>query len=196
MKEFTQKSYSPVSTFSIPYDSRVFRDLAKQAAGGDGPAFQKIYDAIAGRMYSLCLRYAGNAEDADDWFQDGFMKLYRSLDSFRAEGSFEGWARQIFITSCLDGIKKRKKLIPVLWEGFDKASAEHGGDTRLIRDDLFRVIRQLPKGCQTVINLYLVEGYNHKEIGELLNISEQGSKSRLFRGRVLLSRFLTSGSAR
>ena len=168
----------------------IFEVLAEKASRGDDRSFQLIYDAIAGKMYSLCLRYAGNANDANDWFQEAFVKLYRHLSSFRGEGSFEGWARTVFVSTCLDGIKKRNLLLPGLPEGLDKASDDLTGYDRLTNDDLVRAIRQLPDGYRTVVNLHMVEGYSHKEIGELMNISEEGSRSQLFRARVLLQKML------
>src|SRR5580692_6115116 len=169
----------------------VFEVLVEKASRGDDRSFQQIYDAIAGKMYSLCLRYAGNTEDANDWFQESFVKLYRNLSAFRGEGSFEGWARRIFVSSCIDGIKKRNQLMPGLPEGVDKATDDLTGYDKLTNDDLIAYIRRLPDGYRTVINLYLVEGYSHKEIGEMLNISEEGSRSQLFRARTLLQKMLT-----
>jgi RNA polymerase sigma factor (sigma-70 family) len=169
----------------------VYEVLVEKASRGDERSFQQIYDAIAGKMYSLCLRYAGNAEDANDWFQESFVKLYRHLSAFRGEGSFEGWARRIFVSVCIDGIKKRNRLLPVLPDGVDKASDDLTGYDKLTNDDLIGYIRQLPDGYRTAVNLYLVEGYSHREIGELLNISEEGSRSQLFRARVLLQKMLT-----
>ena len=171
-----------------------FEVLAEKASGGDERSFQQIYDAIAGKMYSLCLRYAGNTEDANDWFQEGFVKLYRHLPAFRGDGSFEGWARRIFISASIDGLKKRDQLLPALSDDIDKASDDLTGYDKLANDDLIRHIRQLPDGYRTVINLYMVEGYNHKEIGEMLNISEEGSRSQLFRARVLLQKMLTKAN--
>jgi RNA polymerase sigma factor (sigma-70 family) len=159
--------------------------LAGKASGKDNLYFKKIYDAIGGKMYSLCLRYAGNKEDANDWFQEGFLKLYHYLPSFRAEGSFEGWARRIFVNACIDGVKKRN-LLPVLLERIDITAPGLTGYDNLTNEDLIQCIRQLPDGYRTVVNLYLVEGYNHKEIGGMLNISEEGSRSQLFRARTLL----------
>lgn len=169
-----------------------FEVLAEKASKGDDRSFQQIYDAIAGKMYSLCLRYAGNAEDANDWFQEGFVKLYKHLTSFRGEGSFEGWARRIFVSTCIDSIKKRNLLLPALSDSFDKASDDLTGYDKLTSNDLMQIIRQLPDGYRTVVNLYMVEGYNHKEIGGMLNISEEGSRSQLFRARNLLQKMLTN----
>jgi RNA polymerase sigma-70 factor (ECF subfamily) len=169
-----------------------FEVLAEKASKGDQRSFQQIYDAIAGKMYSLCLRYAGNSEDANDWFQEGFVKLYRHLTTFRGDGSFEGWARTIFVSTCIDGIKKRNLLLPVLPPGVDPATPDDlSGYDRLTNEDLIGYIRRLPSGYRTVLNLYMVEGYTHKEIGEFLNISEEGSRSQLHRARHLLKKMLT-----
>ena len=138
-------------------------------------------------MYSVCLRYAGNKEDANDWFQDGFLRLYRNLSSFRGECAFEGWARRIFVNVCIDGLKKRN-LLSALAESMDIKTPELTGYDKLTNEDLIKCIRRLPDGYRAVVNLYLVEGYNHKEIGEMLNISEEGSRSQLFRARALLQK--------
>jgi RNA polymerase sigma-70 factor (ECF subfamily) len=167
-----------------------FEVLAQEASKGDNRSFQQIYDAIAGKMYSLCLRYAGNANDANDWFQEGFLKLYRNLGGFRSEGSFEGWARRVFVGTCIDCIKKRSLLISGLRDDQDVPSDDLSGYDKLTNEDLLRSIRQLPDGYRTVVNLYLVEGYSHKEIGDMLDISEEGSRSQLFRARVLLQKML------
>lgn len=171
--------------------SPVFEVLTQKASGGDNQSFQQIYDAIAGKMYSLCLRYAGNANDANDWFQEGFVKLYRNLSGFRGEGSFEGWARKIFVGTCIDFIKKRKILFSVISDEMEVAARDLSGYDKLTNEDLMKSIRRLPDGYRTVINLYLIEGFNHKEIGEMLNISEEGSRSQLFRARVLLQKILS-----
>ena len=168
-----------------------FEVLAEKAAKGDQPSFQQIYDAIAGKMYSLCLRYAGNANDANDWFQEGFLKLYRHLSAYRSEGAFEGWARRIFVGTCIDCLKKRNNLLPAIEEHWQHPSSEEpSGYDKLTNDDLIALIQRLPPGYRTVLNLCLVEGYNHKEIGEMLNITEEGSRSQLHRARALLQKML------
>ena len=171
-------------------DNNLMETLAAMAAKGDCRSFKIMYDLIARKMYCLCLRYAGNADDANDWFQDGFLKLYRNLSAFRFEGSFEGWARRIFVTTCIDGIKKRKILFPELPDDYDEACAEPDAFDLLSGKDIFTAIHQLPFRYRTVVNLYVVKGYNHKQIGELLSISTEGSRSRLFRGRLLLKKNL------
>lgn len=166
----------------------LFEVLTQKAANGDNKAFQQLYDHIAGKMYSLCLRYAGNANDANDCFQEGFVKLYRHLAGFRGDGSFEGWARRIFVGTCIDFIRKKKAVLTSISEDIDIASDGLNGYDKLTNEDLMKMIRQLPDGYRTVINLNLVEGYNHKEIGEMLDISEEGSRSQLFRARAYLQK--------
>lgn len=168
--------------------SPFFEVLTQQAANGDEKAFQELYSHIAGRMYSLCLRYAGNADDANDCFQEGFIKLYRHLAGYRGEGSFEGWARRIFVGCCIDFIKKKRIVLTAITDDMDFASDTLNGYDKLTNDELMKMISTLPDGYRTVINLYLVEGYNHKEIGEMLDISEEGSRSQLFRARVYLQK--------
>lgn len=164
--------------------------LAKRAAEGDDRSFQELYNAISGKMYSLCLRYSGNSNDANDWFQEGFEKLFYNLASFRGQGSFEGWARRIFLNTCIDQINKRNLVSPIQTEEIEVEADELNGFDRLAADDLIRLVRDLPDGYRTVFNLYLIEGYSHREIGELLQISEEGSRSQLYRARVLLQKML------
>ena len=167
-----------------------FEVLIQKAAEGDNKAFKEIYDAISGKMYSLCLRYAGNENDANDFFQEGFIKLYRNLKSFRGEGSFEGWARKVFVRVCIDYLKKNKVFFSVINDDMPVSSDNLSGYDKISGDDLLRIVRKMPDGYRTVVNLYLVEGYSHKEIGEILNITEEGSRSQLYRARLSLQKML------
>src|ERR1700743_530633 len=121
---------------SIRNASPDFEVLTEKAIGGDNPSFQQIYDAIAGKMYSLCLRYAGNAHDANDWFQEGFLKLYKSLSGYRGDGSFEGWARRVFVGTCIDGIKKRNQSFSLTIGDTDVSSTSLSGYDKLANEDL------------------------------------------------------------
>ncbi len=168
-----------------------FDVLIQKAIDGDSQAFREIYNAISGKMYSLCLRYAGNQNDANDCFQEGFIKLYRNLKSFRGEGSFEGWARKVFVRICIDYIKKHKSFLAEYSEELPVVSEDPGVSEKLGNEDLMKLIHQMPEGYRTVINLYLVEGYSHKEISEMLSISEEGSRSQLYRARTNLQKMLS-----
>ena len=164
--------------------------LVKRAAEGDEPAFNQIYNQISGKMYSLCLRYATNPDQANDFFQDGFIKLYKNLSSFRDEGSFEGWARRIFVTTSLDGLKKKSIPFADLDENFNIEATNNSVFDKLSLDRLMKIIMDLPSGYRTIINLYVIENYSHKEIGDMLGISESGSKSKLHKARTYLKTLL------
>lgn len=164
--------------------------LVKRAAEGDEPAFNQIYNQISGKMYSLCLRYATSPDEANDFFQDGFIKLYKNLSSFRDEGSFEGWARRIFVTTSLDGLKKKRIPFADLDENFNIEATNNSVLDKLSLDHLMKIITDLPSGYRTIINLYVIENYSHKEIGEMLGITESGSKSKLHKARTYLKNLL------
>jgi RNA polymerase sigma factor (sigma-70 family) len=164
--------------------------LISRAAEGDESAFRVIYDSIKGKMYSLCLRYASNAEEANDFFQDGCIKLYRNLGAYRNEGSFEGWARRVFVTCCLDALKKKKVAFAEINENFNVASDYTDAIDKMSMDRLMKIIQELPEGYKTIINLYVIENYSHKEIGDMLGISESGSKSKLHKARTYLKNLL------
>jgi RNA polymerase sigma factor (sigma-70 family) len=164
--------------------------LIKRAAEGDDAAFKGIYDQISGKMYSLCLRYATSKDEANDFFQDGFIKLYRNLSAFRHDGSFEGWARRIFVTTCLDELKKKRIPFADLDESINIKGSETSVLDKLSHDQLMKIITDLPSGYRTIINLYVIEDYSHKEIGEMLGITESGSKSKLHKARTYLKNLL------
>jgi RNA polymerase sigma factor (sigma-70 family) len=164
--------------------------LIKRASEGDDLAFKQIYDQISGKMYSLCLRYATGTDEANDFFQDGCIKLYRNLGAFRNDGSFEGWARRIFVTTCLDALKKKKIQFADLDESINIKANENTVLDKLSHNELLNIIKDLPEGYRTIINLYVIEDYSHKEIGDMLGITESGSKSKLHKARTFLKNLL------
>ncbi len=177
-----QVSRNPTSYFNL---------IIEKAIEGDNKAFRKIYDAISAKMYNVCLRYAGNENDADDFFQEGFIRLYRNLKSFRGDCPFEAWARKIFINVCIDYLKKNKTFFSVINGKLPVSGESIDGYDNLSGKDLMKLIGGMPDGYRAVINLFLVEGYNHKEIGEMLNISEECSRTQLKRARINLKKVLS-----
>ena len=148
---------------------------------------EEMYRRFSPRMYAVCLRYAGNAEEAEDILQEGFIKIFKKLDSFRGEGSFEGWVRRIFVNTAIEQFRRKRYLQPVTEreentiEG-KSLSALDG----LAEKDILALIKELSPGYRTVFNMYVVEGYTHKEIADMLGISEGTSKSQLSRAKVIL----------
>ncbi|MBS1743491.1 MAG: RNA polymerase sigma factor [Bacteroidetes bacterium] len=184
---------STKTNFNKSNQETPFPVLLEMAKNGDEKAFKAIYDALSGKMYSLCLRYAGNPNDANDYFQDGIIRVYRNLANFKGTGSFEGWARRIFVNTCLDHINKKQKLnFSEINDEISIETNELTGVERLSHTDLFKLIQKLPEGYRTVVNLYLVEEYNHKEISEMLGISEGTSKSQLSRAKTLLQKSIAA----
>lgn len=136
----------------------------------------------------VCYRYTESLADAEDVLQEGFIRVFTSLDQFRFEGSFEGWIRRIMVHTALNYLKKNKSFKKELeleeeYHPVVKEKALSG----LYKDEVLQVLESLPVGYRTIINLYAIEGYSHKEIGEMLHISEGTSRSQYSRGKKLLS---------
>ena len=139
-------------------------------------------------MYAVCLRYMGDREAARDILQDGFITLFTKLESYSGEGSFEGWARRIFVNTALMSLRKKDALKES--EDVDAARNITSGEPCAIEKigaaELLKMIEALPPGFRTVFNMYVIEGYSHKEIAEALGVSETTSRSQLQRARALL----------
>lgn len=166
---------------------RILRCI-EQAKGGDRRAQKAIYDALSGKMYAVCMRYMNEAEAAADVLQDGFVTLFTKLDTYSGEGSFEGWARKIFVNTALMSLRKKDVLRQS--DDVEEARSITAPDPSALQNigykELIAMIASLPPGFRTVFNMYVVEGYSHKEIAESLGISEVTSRSQLQRARALL----------
>ncbi len=149
-----------------------------------------LYEHFAPRMLPVCRRYARNNWDADDILQEGFIKAFRYLSDFKNQGSFEGWLRRIMVTTALNFYKKRKITFTETELNYlpDDVITEMTVTTGLLYSDLMKVIASLPNGYHQVFRLNAVEGYTHKEIGKMLDISVNTSKSQLMRAREQLQR--------
>ena len=162
--------------------------LIESCIKGDRSAQKVIYDRLAPRMFPVCIRYVGDRELAQDILQDGFVTLFTRLDTYKGEGSFEGWARKIFVTTALMELRKKDAL--KMSEDLEVVRGMKTETTTQLQNigykDLMSVITQLPPGFRTVFNMYAIEGYSHKEIGEILGISETTSRTQLSRARIWL----------
>ena len=164
------------------------QDLLRLAKSGNTRAQKAIYDRLAPKMFAVCIRYMGDRMVAEDVLQEGFVTLFSKLDSFSGTGSFEGWARKIFVNTALMSLRKSDVLKES--EDVDAARNIAEGGTSALQDlsykELLRLVAGLPPGFRTVFNMYVVEGFSHKDIAEQLGISENTSRSQLQRARVLL----------
>ena len=155
---------------------------------GDRASQKVLYDSLAPKMFSICIRYIGDRTAAQDVLQDGFITLFSKLDSFKGEGSFEGWARRIFVTTALMELRKKDALkMSEELEVVRGVKAETVGRVENISyRELMSLVTSLPPGFRTVFNLYAIEGYSHKEISQMLEITETTSRTQLRRARLWL----------
>lgn len=163
-------------------------DWIEGAKRGDMRSQKAIYDFLSAKMFAVCMRYMGDKEQAEDILQDGFVTLFSKLDSFSGAGSFEGWARKIFVNTALMSLRKKDLLRNT--EDVSEARGIESDTPTVIENigykDLMKMISELPPGFRTVFNMYVLEGYSHKEIAQELGVSETTSRSQLQRARVLL----------
>jgi len=162
-------------------------DLIQGCIAGDRRMQEELYKRFSSKMYAVCLRYAGNGDDAQDILQDGFVKIYKNLSRFRSEGSFEGWVRRIFVNTAIEHLRRKTYLKPIAEK--EENTIPYKETTvldSLGEKDIINLISQLSPGYRTVFNMYVVEGYTHKEVGDILGISEGTSKSQLARARTIL----------
>jgi RNA polymerase sigma-70 factor (ECF subfamily) len=154
---------------------------------------EELYNRFAPKMYAVCLRYANNADDAQDLLQEGFIKVYKNLHRFRAEGSFEGWIRRVFVNSSIEHFRKKSLQLSTVSDKEENTieNSDISALDTMAEKDIIRLIQELSPGYRTVFNLYVVEGYSHKEIGEKLGISEGTSKSQLARAKAILQKKVT-----
>lgn len=146
-------------------------------------AQRDLYNQYSPKMYPICLRYMKNKQDAEDCLQDGFIKVFKCIHQFQNKGSFEGWLRTVFATTCLGELRKRRIFFELEDNILDRRTALDS----LYEKDVLNVVDSLPCGFKNVFTLYN-EGYSHKEVGEILNISNHTSKSQYCRARGVLRR--------
>jgi len=167
------------------------KELILHCLKQDIAAQNQFYRKFASKMFGLCLRYAGNTMEAEDILQEGFLRVFRNLQHFRFEGSLEGWVRRIMVNAAINYHKKNLKYIGEV-ELNDNLPATISEDalSKLSKEDLLRVIHSLPVGYRTVFNLYVIEGYSHREIGTLLGVSESTSKTQFMRAKIAIKEIL------
>lgn len=161
----------------------VFRDSL------DPEAFNAIYKTFSPKLYYVCLRYLKNDADAQDVLQETFVTVYRKVDSFSGQGSFEGWMRRIAVNHCLSKLRiDKKQFESETYESHHHPISED--DDYLQKEEtearLLQALKELPDGYRTILNLAVLEDYSHREIAELLNITESTSRSQLMRAKTAL----------
>jgi RNA polymerase sigma factor (sigma-70 family) len=162
-------------------------DLIAGCIQGDRRMQELLYRKFSPKMFSVCLRYTSHEEEAQDILQEGFIKVFKNLHRYRHEGSFEGWVRRIFVNTAIEHYRRAQTLYPITdWQEQNLEHKDWSAFDKLSMKDLMKMLNELAPGYRTVFNLYVIEGYSHKEIAEMMGISEGTSKSQLARAKGLL----------
>jgi len=162
-------------------------ELIKRCRSGERKAQELLYKQLAAKMMGVCMRYATDRMEAEDMLQNGFIRVFQKMDDYRGEGSFEGWVRRIMVHSSIEYYRKHHKMMQVVdMDEVDEPSVNPLAAAKLDAKDLMALIQQLAPGYRVVFNLYAIEGYSHREIGEIVGITEGASKSQLSRARTIL----------
>lgn len=177
-------------TASESFDLNNLEQLIEDCMAGMRSAQNRMYDLFAPRMLPVCLRYAGNREEAEEILQEGFIKVFSHLSQFRREGSFEGWIRRIMVNAALQRFREKARMYPVVAIKDDSLEPMTSSEaySRIGYKDLLALVQKLPPAYRMVFNLYVFEGMKHKEIAEKLKITEGTSKSNLYDARLILQR--------
>lgn len=166
------------------------QQLIESCRKGKRLAQKELYEIYSRKMMGVCLRYVNDRETARDLLQDGFVKVFTSLATYTGSGSFEGWMRKIFVNCALEYLRKSDVLREAA--DLDHTAELIHPDSSAVSDlsaaELMQLVGELPAGFRTVFNLFAIEGYSHKEIGEMLSITESTSRSQFTRARQLLQR--------
>jgi len=174
-------------------DEQLVRDLKRRKKG----VYDTLYNTYAPVLLSVCLRYCGNRQDAEDVLHDGFIKILKHIHTFKARssGSFEGWMKRIIVNTALNSLRdqtRERQLLDIdpiqerIPDEPDEANSWENLHELIGREKIMQMICELPSGYRTVFNLYAFEDYSHKEIADNLQFSESTSKSQLSKARALL----------
>ena len=163
------------------------KDLLQLCLKGDQRAQRLLFDTFCGRLMTVCRRYGRTQQEAEDMLQESFIKIFSNLQSFNSTGSLYGWLKSITVNTSIKILQKRyNKIVSEDIDAVYDQGVEQNFHYDLHAEDLLAIISQLPVGYNSVFNLYEIEGYSHKEIGDLLNISESTSRSQLAKAKKIL----------
>ncbi len=175
----------------------IHRQLVEACKYGNRKAYNELYNSYAKAMYNICYRMMNDAEDARDMLQEGFVDAFRRLESFRFESTFGAWLKKIMINKCINELEKRR----IVWvdEEISDENIADSGNERINEEELQlsvervkKAMNRLPEGARVIFSLYLLEGYDHTEISEILHISESTSKTQFMRARQMVKEFMLS----
>lgn len=161
--------------------------LINNCKQGDIKSQSEIYQLFAAKLFSLCLKYSRNYQEAQDNLQDGFITIFKKIDQYKFKGSFEGWLKRIVVNTALQKYRE-KNVLNLISDEIPDAVEVEVDETILSLDYLLQIIQELPNRYRLVFNMYVLDGYSHREIADMLEISEGTSKSNLSRARLILKK--------
>ncbi len=176
-------------------------ELSERCRRGDNLARKELYERFSGRMFGICLRYAGDRDTAQDMLHDGFLKMYNSFDKFtwRGEGSLRAWMERVLINSILQSLRKNdvmSRTVEIEEISDNYLDPDVSEIEAIPQNVLMNFINELPDGYRTVFNLFVFENKSHKEIAGMLGINEKSSASQFFRAKTALARRIKEYMAR
>jgi RNA polymerase sigma-70 factor (ECF subfamily) len=167
------------------------KELVERCLEKDRRAEKALYDRFSGQMYAICLRYMKDQQEAEDVFQEGMIKVYNKLNTWKGEGPLVGWMRQVFIHCALNQIKTNQKhFMQDLDSTVQPENLEINVISQLQTEAIWNLIQQLPIGYKTVFNLFAIEGYSHAEIATMLGVTESTSKTQFLKAKAKLKNLI------
>ena len=160
--------------------------LINDCKKNDTKAQEQIYKLFAPKFFGVCLKYSTNYAEAEDNMQDGFIIVFKKIDQFNFKGSFEGWAKRIMINNALQKYRSQTRFLEVVNDNISEEEIPEIDDEDVSLEYLMQIIQELPDRYRMVFNLYVLDGYSHKEISEMLEITTGTTKSNLARARMIL----------
>ena len=163
----------------------ILQELIEECKQQNANAQSALYKQYSGVLFGICLKYSPNRAEAEDNLQDAFITIFSRIEQYQGKGSFEGWIKRITVNTALQKYRKKKVYDISNEEQIEDAAVEIE-ETNVPLDFLLKIIQELPDRYRLVFNLYVLDGYSHKEIAEMLGISDGTSKSNLARARMIL----------
>ncbi len=176
-----------METLTLSIETQALTNLVEACIRNERAAQKQLYDKFKSKMFKVCLRYAANTPEAEDFLQEGFIKVFKSIHTWQPTGNLDAWIKTIMIHTAL--AHQRKLSSKAIKSDLSQAEYLHSNEETLSNisgEELMTIIQSLPDGFRTVFNLYAVEGYSHAEIAELLHITEGTSKSQYSRAKAIL----------
>ncbi|MDR6968678.1 RNA polymerase sigma-70 factor (ECF subfamily) [Flavobacterium arsenatis] len=160
--------------------------LISDCKKNDAKAQEQLYKLFSAKFFGVCLKYSANYAEAEDNLQDGFIIIFKKIDQFNFKGSFEGWAKRIMVNNALQKYRTGVRFLEIVNEEIPEEETLEIDDDNISLEFLMSIIQELPDRYRLVFNLYVLDGYSHKEISDMLEITTGTTKSNLARARAIL----------